>query len=67
MPKLQNPQEDNAAFLVSVDLALKKVQFKARQNKKDFEALSCPNYWKEQHARIDKAKSWDILAEFIRV
>jgi hypothetical protein len=67
MPKLQNPQEDSASFLASVDLALKKVHFKARQNKKDFESLSRPDYWKEQKARIDKMKSWDILAELIRV
>jgi hypothetical protein len=67
MPKLQNPQEDNAAFLVSVDLALKKVHFKAKQARRAYEAVSCPNYWKEQKARIDKAKSWDILAEYIAV
>jgi hypothetical protein len=65
MPKLQNPQEDNASFLASVDLALKKVHFKARQNKKDFESLSRPDYWKGQHARIGKAKSWDILAGWV--
>jgi hypothetical protein len=65
MPKLQNPQEDNASFLASIDLALKKVHFKAKQAHKAYEVVSHPNYWKEQHARIDKAKSWDILAEYI--
>jgi hypothetical protein len=67
MPKLQNPQEDDASFLASVDASMKKVHFKASQHKKDFESLSRPNYWKGQHARIGKAKSWDILAELIRV
>jgi hypothetical protein len=67
MPKLQNPQEDDAAFLASVQLSINKAYNKAKQNRRAFEAVSRPNYWKEQHARIDKAKSWDILAELIRV
>jgi hypothetical protein len=67
MPKLQNPSSDDAEFLASVNLSMNKVHNKAKQHKKDFEALSRPDYWKEQHARIDKAKSWDILAELIRV
>jgi hypothetical protein len=65
MPKLQNPQEDNTSFLASVDQSMQKVFNKAKQNKRAFEALSRPNYWKEQKARIGKAKSWDILAEWM--
>ena len=65
MPKLQNPLSDNAAFLASVDQSMKKVFNKAKQNRRAFEQLQNPNYWKEQQARIDKAKSWDIIAEWV--
>jgi hypothetical protein len=65
MPKLQNPTQEEAAFLASVQLSINKAYNKAKQNRRAFEALQNPNYWKEQQARIDKAKSWDIIAEYI--
>jgi hypothetical protein len=67
MPKLQNPAQDEAAFLASVQLSINKAYNKAKQNRRAFEVVSKPDYWKEQKARIDKAKSWDILAEYISI
>jgi hypothetical protein len=66
MPKLHDPSEE-AAFLASVQQGINKAFYKAKQNRRTFEAVSRPDYWKEQKARIDKAKSWDILAEYISI
>ena len=66
MPKLHNPS-DEAAFLASVQQGINKAFYKAKQNRRDFENLSKPGYWKEQKARIGKAKSWDAIAEYIAV
>lgn len=65
MPKLQNPMSDNAAFLASVNLSLKKVEFKAKQNARAFTEKQNPDYWKTQRAKMQNGKSWDILTEWV--
>ena len=65
MPKLFNPQDDNAAFLADVELALKKVEFKAKQNARAFAEKQNPDYWKIQRQKMQTGKSWDILTEYI--
>lgn len=68
MPRI-NMQQNEAAFLASVNQSLQKVHNKALQNRRSFEELSRPDYWKEQQARKNnpRIKSYDALADYILI
>lgn len=64
-----NQALSDVAFQADIDKVLHRVEWKAKQTARSFEALQNPNYWKEQQARINNptAKSYDLIASLIKV
>lgn len=65
MPKLQNPQDDNAAFLAGVDSALQKVHNKAKQTRRFYNECHGDEYWRRQREKMHRGETHAELTPWI--